>query len=42
LADIGNYPGDPLEPGQLIVWVAARVAPRKRIRAVRLVVRTGH
>jgi acyl-CoA synthetase (AMP-forming)/AMP-acid ligase II len=27
----------PLEPGQLIAWVAARVAPHKRIRAVRLV-----
>jgi len=26
-----------LEPGQLIAWVAARVAPHKRIRAVRLV-----
>jgi acyl-coenzyme A synthetase/AMP-(fatty) acid ligase len=25
------------EPGQLIAWVAARVAPHKRIRAVRLV-----
>jgi acyl-CoA synthetase (AMP-forming)/AMP-acid ligase II len=27
----------PLEPGQLIAWVAGRVAPHKRIRAVRLV-----
>jgi acyl-CoA synthetase (AMP-forming)/AMP-acid ligase II len=27
----------PLESGQLIAWVAARVAPHKRIRAVRLV-----
>jgi len=27
----------PLEPGQLIAWVTARVAPHKRIRAVRLV-----
>jgi len=26
-----------LEPGQLIAWVAARVAPHERIRAVRLV-----
>jgi len=27
----------PLEPGELIAWVAACVAPHKRIRAVRLV-----
>jgi acyl-CoA synthetase (AMP-forming)/AMP-acid ligase II len=27
----------PLDPGELIAWVAARVAPHKRIRAVRLV-----
>lgn len=27
----------PVEPGQLMAWVAARVAPHKRIRAVRLV-----
>jgi acyl-CoA synthetase (AMP-forming)/AMP-acid ligase II len=27
----------PVEPGQLIAWVVARVAPHKRIRAVRLV-----
>jgi acyl-CoA synthetase (AMP-forming)/AMP-acid ligase II len=27
----------PLEPGELIAWVAARAAPHKRIRAVRLV-----
>jgi acyl-CoA synthetase (AMP-forming)/AMP-acid ligase II len=27
----------PLEPGELIAWVAARVAPHKRICAVRLV-----
>jgi acyl-CoA synthetase (AMP-forming)/AMP-acid ligase II len=27
----------PLEPGELIAWVAARVAPHKRIRAVRVV-----
>jgi acyl-CoA synthetase (AMP-forming)/AMP-acid ligase II len=27
----------PLDPGQLIAWVAERVAPHKRVRAVRLV-----
>jgi acyl-CoA synthetase (AMP-forming)/AMP-acid ligase II len=27
----------PLDPGQLVAWVAERVAPHKRIRAVRLV-----
>ncbi|HEX5289688.1 MAG TPA: hypothetical protein VFX25_12520, partial [Streptosporangiaceae bacterium] len=26
-----------VDPGQLMAWVAARVAPHKRIRAVRLV-----